>query len=441
MTLLSPAGSNLSVQLKQALSPEQDRLLHLVAEKAVRQLVPLYIVGGFVRDLLLGQHAADLDLVVEGDAVAFARSLAGNYGGKVISHRRFGTAIWYPDRDTVALLNVPTNEPFDWLTLDIISSRSETYSHPGALPKIQPGKLLDDLARRDFTINTLALRLDGKHFGEVHNVMGGLEDLRDGLIRVLHRNSFSDDPTRIFRAVRYEQRYGFRIAAETLALIPEALPVVAQISAERIRRELDAILEEENAASMMKRLAELHLFTAVHPALNWNDFTHARFMDGMTAAKTMKHPPSHLALGWTFWLMDVPVPVLKSVEKRLHFKSGLRKIILEASVLLTKVESLVGKKPSQCVLLLDKFPVKAIQVVFLALPDGVARQVLNDYLETWRHVKPKTTGHHLKKLGLQPGPVYQTILMRLRNAWLDGVIKSETEEDVLLVKLIKSRSS
>src|SRR5512137_2240263 len=184
--------------LDQKLSSRQLALLRIVADAAATRHLPLYLVGGFVRDLLLGSPATDFDLVVEGDAISLARMLAAQYGGKVTSHLRFGTAQWFLSGS-------------DHHVLDFISTRSETYKHPAALPTVKPGTLTDDLLRRDFTINTLALRLDAKHWGELRDDLGGLEDLKHGLVRVLHPLSFQDDPTRLFRAVRYEKRYGFRI--------------------------------------------------------------------------------------------------------------------------------------------------------------------------------------------------------------------------------------
>ncbi|MDP2993619.1 MAG: hypothetical protein Q8N46_00690, partial [Anaerolineales bacterium] len=388
-------------RLADALSPDRLFLLQTVADAAAVRGLPLYLVGGFVRDLLLGRSVKDFDLVVEGDAIPLAKALAAQHGGRVTAHVRFGTAQWFlPDSDIHAL--------------DFISTRSESYKHPAALPTVKPGMLIDDLRRRDFTINTLALRLDGDHFGELRDDLGGLEDLQAGLVRVLHPVSFVDDPTRLFRAVRYEQRYGFQIAPETLALIPDARLLIKDLSAERVRHELDLILEEENAVSMLKRLAELGILTAAHPALEWNKATQTHFVNGMAAAQTLEHPPSHRTLGWTLWLMDVPLPGLESIEKRLHFESGLRDMLLAAAALCADVNSLAGKKPSRCVAVLDDVPLKAVQAVSLALPAGPARQDLRAYLKTWRHVKPKTTGHDLKKRGLPPGPVYQSILHRLR---------------------------
>jgi len=410
--------------LERTLPPDHLTLLRLVADEAAARRIPLYLVGGFVRDLLLGRSVKDFDLVVEGDAIPLAKALAAQHGGRVTVHVRFGTAQWFlPDSDIHAR--------------DFISTRSESYKHPAALPTVKPGMLIDDLRRRDFTINTLALRLDGEHFGELRDDLGGLEDLQAGLVRVLHPVSFMDDPTRLFRSVRYEQRYGFQIAPETLALIPDARLLINRLSAERVRHELDLVLEEEKAASMLKRLAELGILAAVHPALEWNKATQTRFVNGMAAAQTLEYPPSHRTLGWTLWLMDVPLPGLESIEKRLHFESGLRDMLLAASALFADVNSLAGKEPSRCVAVLDAVPLKAVQAVSLALSAGPARQELYDYLETWRHVKPKTTGHDLKKRGLPPGPVYQSILRRLREARLDGEVETVDEEMALLDKLTK----
>jgi tRNA nucleotidyltransferase (CCA-adding enzyme) len=421
-----PTNLDLSTRLWQALTPEQGRLLRSVAEEAARNHLPLYIVGGFVRDLLLGHPGLDFDLVVEGDAIGLARAVAAKQGGKVTVHTRFKTAQWFPPPAT----GIP-------MFLDFTSARLEVYKHPAALPTVKPGTLTDDLRRRDFTINTLALRLDGEHFGELHEEMGGLEDLREGVVRAMHNNSFVDDPTRLFRMLRYEQRYGFKIAPETLALVPAALPLIDHLSAERVRHELDLILEEENAALILMRLEKFGILAAVHTAMVWNHASQTHFVNGMAAAQTIEHPPSRRMLGWSLWLMGVPRPGLKSIEKRLHFESGLRDMLQAASALFADVNFLARKKNSRCVAALDDIPLRAVQSVSLVLPAGPARQALHNYLETWRHIKPKTTGHDLKNRGLPPGPEYQSILRRLREAWLDGEVKTLEEEIILLDKLIK----
>ena len=412
-----------------SLPAEQLTLLRVVAEVAGARQMPLYLVGGFVRDQLLNIPATDFDLVVEGDAIALAKALAAQYGGRVTAHVRFDTAQWFlPDSHGHAL--------------DFISTRSETYKHPGALPTVKPGRLSDDLARRDFTINTLALRIDGEHRGELRDDLDGLNDLKHGLVRVLHPQSFLDDPTRLFRAVRYEQRYGFKIAPETLLLIPLARPLIGALSAERLRHELDLILEEEQTVAMLNRLAELDLLHPVHSALAWNAIKRERFINGLRVAQDgyIEYFPASAGrsfLGWHFWLLDLVLTDINSLEGRLHFHAKLLESLLAASALWADLSSLAKMKPSQCVARLEELPLTAVAAVFLASADGLPRQNLSSYLETWRHVKPKTTGHDLKKRGLPPGPRYKHVLSRLRQAWLDGEVGNVSEEIDLLEKLMK----
>jgi tRNA nucleotidyltransferase (CCA-adding enzyme) len=417
------------INLDQALSPEQLTLARRVASAAAARRVPLYLVGGFVRDLLMGIPGTDFDLVVEGAAIPFAKALASQYGGRVTVHVRFGTAQWF--------LPGPGHR-----ALDFISTRSETYKHPAALPTIKAGGLIDDLMRRDFTINTLAIRLDGGHWGELRDELGGEDDLNKGLVRVLHPRSFLDDPTRLFRAVRYEQRYHFQIVPETLSLMPEAHRWIASLSAERLRHELDLILQEEQAVGMLDRLADLDLLQPVHPALTWDAKTRERFLTGalmltegylMSASTSMEKS----FLGWHFWTMNLSSSNLESLERRLHFSAKLLNSILASSRLLAELPSLVGLRTSQWVKRLEKLPLTAVYAVSLVSPEQEAQQDLFNYLKTWRHIKPKTNGHVLKKRGLPPGPRYQQILQRLREAWLDGEVKTKSEEMKLLDDLIK----
>ena len=169
-----------------------------------------------MRDLILGSAFKDLDLTVEGDAIVLARALEKRHGGKVTVHKKFGTAKWFLPKDLSA-------ESSD--SVDLISARSETYKHPAALPTVKMGSMDEDILRRDFTLNTLAIRLDGSHFGGLRDDLHGMDDLKNGIVRALHKNSFIDDPTRMYRAVRYAGRYGFTIAEETLALIPESASI------------------------------------------------------------------------------------------------------------------------------------------------------------------------------------------------------------------------
>src|SRR4030066_1426578 len=249
-------------------------LLKAVAAIALEPKAAFYIVGGFVRDLILERPSQDFDLVVEGDAIALARQLQERFGGRLTTHTRFGTGKWLIANIRSELAN-PLNEPghADELPefLDLISARTEFYTHPTALPTVERGSIKLDLHRRDFTINTLALRLDGSHYGELYDYWGGVNDLREGLVRVLHTLSFVDDPTRMLRAVRFEQRFVFRIEKRTEELLIEARSLVGQVSGGRIRHELDHILDEDQRVSMLERLSELDLLSEIHPALVWGE--------------------------------------------------------------------------------------------------------------------------------------------------------------------------
>jgi tRNA nucleotidyltransferase (CCA-adding enzyme) len=408
-------------RISSTLTPERFSLLKKVMDTATARGLPLYIVGGFVRDLLLDRAPADFDLVVEGDAIALANALAKKYGGKITAHSKFGTAQWFLPQTLLVT---------HYSSLDLVSARSETYKHPAALPTVCLGNMTDDLRRRDFTINTLALRLDGDHFGELRDDLNGQADLQRRIVRVLHPGSFIDDPTRIFRAVRYEQRLGFKIDEETLALIQDALPLIHNLSPERVRHELDLILEEENTALMLQRLAELNILKVVHPALRWNRSIQKRF-EKIRGGESV----SRLALAWMAWLVNYSVNEIEQMDDRLHFKATLRQAIAAASALYQELDSLSGKKPSQVVARLEHVPLSALSAVELFAAHGEARKNLENYINIWRHVKPHTTGHTLKKLGLEPGPAYQSILLRLKNAWLDGEISSEQEEQALLDQL------
>lgn len=438
---------NLSKSINKSFSPLQLEIIHCVAKEATQLGYPLYIVGGVVRDLVLGRASTDFDLVVEGDAPALGRVLEEKYGGKVIVHSKFGTAKWDVHKSRI-IHGIPTNPndpqayPFNFL--DLVSARSEIYKHPGSLPTVKMGKIEDDLRRRDFTINTLAIRLDGSHFGELRDDFGGVVDVEKGLVRVLHLRSFIDDPTRMYRAVRYEKRLGFRIDDETLTLIPEARHLVDRLSAHRIRHELDLILDEQDPQANLGRLSELDLLKPIHAALPWDESVQERFLEGQhteTKNRFSKKNPEKRddqnLIQWLLWLMTLSEEQIESLNKRLHFTASHFKALLGASKLFAIVSEINEWQPSKCVEFLEELPLSAIHAVYLAVPDQNLKLPLDKYVNEWRHIKPRTTGNELKQLGIPPGPAYNTILRILRNAWLDGEIHNEQEEKVLVEKTLR----
>jgi tRNA nucleotidyltransferase (CCA-adding enzyme) len=303
----------------------------------------------------------------------------------------------------------------------------------------------NDIRRRDFTVNTLAIRLDGSHFGQLRDDLHGMDDLKNGIVRVLHERSFIDDPTRMYRAVRYAERYGFRIAESTLALIPEAQPFVEKLSAQRIRHELDLILEEWKADSMLARLAELELFQPIHPALTYDQSMHER-LENLHTYRGLQHlSPWNITkgeqmrdsdLGWLLWLMSLSEDKITSLNSRLHFTADLLASLYAVSMMFGDQAAYIGLKPSECVERLESYPVNAVEAMGYVAKDPRIKEVFDEYISRWRYIKPHTTGNELKTLGIEPGPRYAVILRQLRNAWLDGEVESEEEEAKLLKRLL-----
>jgi tRNA nucleotidyltransferase (CCA-adding enzyme) len=441
---------NLATELEAALSPTRLALLKAVAAIGLVQKTAVYIVGGFVRDLILKRPSLDFDIVLEGDAIALAEALTARYGGRVVIHRPFRTAKWHiagvREAVATALGDGVVVEAEDLPeSLDLISARSEFYDRPGALPIIERGGIKLDLHRRDFTINTLALRLDGIHYSELHDNWGGLGDLNRGLVRVLHSLSFIDDPTRMLRAVRFEQRFHFQIEKRTVELLSEALPMLKQISGERLHHELDLILLEEQALAMMARLDQLGILKAIHPDLTWEDnlSEDVARAQRLTDATEWDLPaslgglPVNVALAYLVWLVRLPVERAANVCSRLTLSGALTGALLAACHLRQTCAGLVGLTPSQVTLRLDGQLGLVLYVVDQVLDEPAIHAILWRYMSRWRKIHPVTTGKDLRRRGLAPSPFYRKILSALRTAWLDGQVNSLDEEEVLLEKLLE----
>ncbi|MBI5965942.1 MAG: CCA tRNA nucleotidyltransferase [Chloroflexi bacterium] len=404
------------------LPPEKQTLLSIIADLAAAMNMSCFIVGGFVRDLLLGKPVNDLDIIVEGDAIKLGEALIQKHGGQLTPHTKFRTAIWHlPSTFTRSV------QPS---SLDLITARSESYLNPGALPTVKPSTIEDDLRRRDFTINAMAVRMDGDHFGELLDPLNGLADLEKGLIRVLHPRSFIDDPTRIFRAIRYEQRYFFTLEPSTFNLVNlESLAVITRLSGERIRHELDLIFGEEHSFQMIQRAGSLGLFDRIHPDLPLFNPDYSDFLD---MDPMLDIPADRIAVGYMLWLMDLSEESIQSISNRLDFTADLEDLISAVARLKKSLPFLVNSKPSEWTYAIEKLPLLSIYVMYL-----ISRETaLLDYLSIWRHVRPRITGDDLKSRGLSPGPRFGEILTQLRSAWLDGQVKNAQEEKELLNTLL-----
>jgi tRNA nucleotidyltransferase (CCA-adding enzyme) len=440
------ARLNLRERLERDFPAPRLALLHAVAAVADRQHTPLYLVGGVVRDLVLNLPSFDLDLVVEGDAIALVRSVAKEYGGRVRSHDRFGTAKWLLRGVDLGKLEVDAESaPQLPESLDLVSARAEFYPHPSALPEVERGNLKLDLHRRDFTINTLSLSLNAAHFGEISDFWGGLRDLEEKRIRVLHSISFIDDPTRILRAVRLEQRLGFQIEPRTRDLIARALPLLHRVSGDRIRHELEAIFEEPSPEDALRRLQELDVLGQIHPGLGWNE-VHAEHI--RRARRFTPDPRWSLEGGGRdifppmyAWLLGHPFPALDGILDRLNIPRREANNLRSARRDLDRLAALPDDAaPSRVCDLLEDTPEPALVGACL-LADGRIREWLDRYLAEWRFVQTSTDGTLLRGRGLPPGPRYREVLHTLRSARLDGKISTAEEESRLLDDLLADLSA
>lgn len=402
--------------------PEVQNLISNIASQATELNIPCYLVGGVVRDLLLNlpTHDSDIDFVFEGDAIKFGEALVKKYGGKLTHHYKFHTAIWH----------LPQTFDLRLSTIDLITARKESYEHAGALPTVTPSNIEDDLHRRDFPINSMAIRLDGSYFGQLLDPLNGGVDLENKIIRVLHDKSFIDDPTRIFRAIRYETRYSFNLEPSTLKLIDsESLSVLSKLSGERIRNELDLILGEEKASLILMRVANLDLLNSINSNLPKFNEDYSDFLNMDTR---LDIPADRHTMGYMLWFMDLSEEQVFSICNRLDFSNELTLAVWSAAQLKRSLPHLVDSKPSIWTYALEKLPLLSIYAVYLVSGEDS----LLSYISIWRHVKPHTTGDDLKSRGLIPGPQFREVLSQLRTAWLDGDISSKIEEEALLKKLI-----
>lgn len=410
----------------------------LVAREAEAMGFALYMVGGFPRDLVLRRVPADYDLVVEGDAIQLARRLQNQHGGGLITHTRFRTAKW-----RVSDLDGQTeNGPHKAISehdVDLISARSESYDGPAKLPRVRLGMIEDDLRRRDFTVNTLAIRLNGPKSGAYFDPLGARADIRHRLIRVLHDRSFQDDPTRVLRAVRYEKRLGFKIEARTLGLIVRSRRAIRLVTGARLRNEIERILAEDRAAAMLMRLGGLGVLTAIHKALPSERRVLGRLARARNAhPQTVPEPGAKLDLDdlWRLWLLDLSPSQISAVGTRLSLGRQLVASMRAAADLRRRLARLSALRPRRIAEQLDSYPPTTIRAVLAAAPAGRGRRTLQAYLSTWRQIRPLTTGKDLRQMGIPASPIYKAILRELRGGWIEGEIMNAAQEQTALRRLV-----
>jgi tRNA nucleotidyltransferase (CCA-adding enzyme) len=399
-------------------------------------------------------------MVVEGDAIKLVEQLQARYGGEFHTHRRFGTAKWFMTPAIWKAMEEAEIEGFEDLVIqstsssppphpplpdviDFVTARTEFYTEPSALPEVSRGSIKLDLHRRDFTINTLAVRLDGVHLGELLDFYSGRRDLELGLIRVLHSLSFVDDPTRILRAIRLEQRLGFRIEKRTAELLRTALPMLDRVTGDRIRHEIEQALREPDRTAVMERLAEVGVMAQIHPALHWSDEIASAFSRVSQEVEAPlwrgERPKRWLPfLYFSQWVASLSEPDQLAAMARLRVRKVTRDDVAALSRCLATIKNLPeAVRPSQVEKALRPFHPRVLLAARIAFGEGPEANLIARYYQEWRGVKTAVTGDDLRLLGLKPGPEFAVILDRLLAARLDGAISDEASERKLLTILVQ----
>ena len=375
----------------------------------------LYIVGGAVRDLLLGLPARDIDVVVLGDAISLTKALPRGTG-KLTIYPVFGTA-------TIS---------FGSLRLDLSSARTESYPRPGALPTVRHSTLEDDISRRDFTINALAISLNEDDYGHLIDCCGGQKDLTAKLIRAMHPKSFSDDPTRIWRAVRYEQRLSFGIEPDTLGWLKKDVTGLKNISGERLWYELECVLREDEPEKTLLRLGALGVLAQMRPPIQADNWLADKFRG---ARKRGCHlVPTYLAL----LIYRLQSDEAEIFARYLHLGSRLRRILQDTQAVKAKLPGLSrpNLKPSTIYHRLHGHATEAVEATLVASTSTHAQRNIALYQDKLRMMKTSLKGNDLANLGVQPGPRVGEIMRELFKARLDGLVDNRTDELALAKSLI-----
>jgi len=415
------------------LSKEIKDLISLSGDIAAKNNLRVYLVGGFVRDLILGVDNLDLDIVVEGDGIKFAEELSANLGSKLTRHKRFGTA---------TIMAKPH------LKLDIASARSEIYPYPASLPMVKPGTLKDDLFRRDFTVNAMAISINHSDFGNLVDYFSGKADLALGKIRVLHDLSFIDDPTRILRGIRFEQRYDFKTEPRTLKLLKEAVKqkMLEKVNPQRTRDELILMFKEKDPVKEIKRLNKLVGFDFISSKISVSTRTY-NLLDFVTKEinwfKGTYPRHRHLDI-WLIYFM-VLIDKLSAAQaqglcKKFALNKGEEIRILSFKDMERKLSSELNKKgllSSEIFYMLEPL---SYEVIILLLSKYKARNLLKNikaFFDLLNGMRILTSGHDLRRLGIAPGPGYQKLFTEVLEAKLNGKVSTKAQELKLVRKLIK----
>ena len=415
---------NVSNVMREQLPRRINEILQEAGRVAAEHDFRVYAVGGFIRDLVLRRPNLDIDLVVEGDGIVFAKEFAQSYDARVRSYKKFGTAVViFPDG----------------FKIDVATARLEYYEYPAALPTVELSSLKLDLYRRDFTINTLAVELNPGRFGQLIDYFGAQRDFKDKAIRVLHNYSFVEDPTRVLRAIRYEQRLSFRIMKHTSNLIENAvkMKLLVELSGRRLTNELKLILSEENPIPAIKRMNEYSLLPFLHPDIQY----------GSSVERLLREIGSVLAWydlsfikngceRWLVYLLALIDPLsprgLEDFCTKMEFPPRLASLLVEGREKAIAVARGFYRQPelksSEIYHLLEGLGTEWLLFIMAKTQQEETRRAISHYFRDLKELRPKLRGRDLKDMGITPGPVYRRILDQLLDGRLNGELSSREEE-------------
>ncbi len=399
-------------------------LVYLTRDAAEQRGRKAYLVGGFVRDLLLGVKNFDLDFVIDQDGIEVAEILAGKLQAKLVSHRRFGTA-------TIMLGHHHK--------IDIATARKEQYPHPAALPHVSPGTLKDDLFRRDFTVNALAVGVNNAGFGTLIDYYGGQKDLRNGVIRILHEESFIDDPTRILRGIRFEQRFDFTLAPETKKCLTAAVGrgMLEKVQPQRLRDDLILMFKEERPLKEIRRMKKLTGISFIDTRLSLTPESFRFFRDIERRITWFRENFSERRRldSWLVYFTGLLEPLsvrrCEAVLKKFVFSKGVDKRVIEYKQKENILRTALAKEHvriSRIFNLLEPLSYEAIILLLASLNDTRAQERIAVFLTHHNGSRAAISGSDLVALGLEPGPHYQQILRKVLNARLDGKLSNREDE-------------
>ncbi|MDP2278444.1 MAG: CBS domain-containing protein, partial [Nitrospirota bacterium] len=435
-------GRNIAVLLKEKFPAEIYSILKLAGEIADQLGINAYLVGGSVRDLLRGEENLDIDIVVEGDGISFAKAFGRKLNAKVRTHERFGTAkiILSPEfgvQSSGTELKTHPELPGTKLKIDVATARTEYYESPASLPKVETSSIKKDLYRRDFTINTLAVKLNLKDFGLLIDFFGGQRDLREKIIRVIHNLSFIEDPTRAFRAIRFSERFGFKLSKHTETLIKSTLKLdlFSRLSGARLYEELLLAFSETEPVKTLKTLSEFGLLKVIHPGLLFNNELESALQSMFETLAWfnllfLEESPDRGALYLMALLSTLKEEERNTAVERLALPPRVREMttkgIAQSRDILNKLPS---NDPAELYHVLNGVNLEILLFSMAQSKSKQKQKAISQYLIELRKITPLLKGKDLQKIGFKPGPVYSKLFSELLDEKLSGRLKTKEDEE------------